>query len=765
MFDSNMLAMSMAPRLLPGDDGDRHGVGAVQRRGRGATLRSLDGHGSAGSGVHGAFRRPAMCRPGFTLLTAAALSAGCFADEPALPTVVWDEAIPAEDLGAYEALATVRDTLAQHGTKAFLVAREGIIIHEWYASDFGVNARHYTASLGKALVGGMALLVAFSDGLIEPDDLAREYIQPWRSDGLRASVTVSQLATHSSGIEDAEEGTLAHSELTDWKGEFWRQAGRDPISLAVEEAPVLFAPGTSYAYSNPGYAALAYALTASLRETETPDIRSLLARRVMAPIGIPDEAYVIGYDRPEVVDGMDVYATWGGAQITARAAARVGQLMLQRGMWNGKEVLAPLWVDSVVRYAGTPLPDRGSDRILASTLGWYSNFDGTWPDVPRDAFLGIGAGHQILLVIPSLDLVVVRMGERMTGSAGDVWSSPGTWSAADRYVATPVVRALDMPPYPQSRVVRGVQFAPLDSVTLGALDSDNWPITWGDDDALYTSYGDGFGFEPRTREWLSQGFAKVLGSGSSFDGYNIRSESGERFGGGAQGPKASGMLMVDGMLYMLVRNVANSRIAWSEDYGETWTWGFVFDSSFGIPTFLNFGPNYSGARDEYVYVYSSDGPSAYEPYDGLVLARAHHDSLRLPSAYEYFVRTDEAGEPLWSRDVSARGLVFEYQNHSHRSEVVYHPGLDRYVLALGYNFYGGWGLFDAPTPWGPWTTMFHTQYWGVGETQSYRLPTKWIDPEDNSMYVVFSGRVFNEVKYDAFSSRRIDIIPAAPSQP
>ncbi len=76
------------------------------------------------------------------------------------------------------------------------------------------------------------------------------------------------------------------------------------------------------------------------------------------------------------------------------------------------------------------------------------------------------------------------------------------------------------------------------------------------------------------------------------------------------------MLMVDGVLYMLVRNTGNSQLAWSVDHGESWTWcGWKFKAGFGAPTFLNFGRNYAGAPDKFVYIYSHDSDSAYEPED------------------------------------------------------------------------------------------------------------------------------------------------------
>ena len=79
------------------------------------------------------------------------------------------------------------------------------------------------------------------------------------------------------------------------------------------------------------------------------------------------------------------------------------------------------------------------------------------------------------------------------------------------------------------------------------------PITWGDDDDQYTAYGDGWGFEPRTERKLGMGFARIVGPPDKFRGINLRS-AGERVGGGAGSPKASGILMVDGVLYLWARN-------------------------------------------------------------------------------------------------------------------------------------------------------------------------------------------------------------------
>jgi hypothetical protein len=114
---------------------------------------------------------------------------------------------------------------------------------------------------------------------------------------------------------------------------------------------------------------------------------------------------------------------------------------------------------------------------------------------------------------------------------------------------------------------------------------------------------------------------------------NIRSDTGEQFGDGPRGKKASGMLMAGGLLYMWTRNAGNSQLAWSASHGTTWTWSdWKFTNSFGCPTFLNFGRNYAGARDEFVYVYSPDRDSAYEPADRLLLARVPKDRVKQRTA-------------------------------------------------------------------------------------------------------------------------------------
>jgi CubicO group peptidase (beta-lactamase class C family) len=170
-------------------------------------------------------------------------------------------------------------------------------------------------------------------------------------------------------------------------------------------------------------AMLAYCVTAALRDAPQQDLRALLRERVYEPVGLRDGDWSIGYGATYWVDGLPLVANWGGGSFTARAVARLGRLMLRRGDWDGRRVLDAGWAARAVAYAGTPLPPRSAaDPRPASGLGWWTNEDGVWPDVPRDAFAGAGASHQVLLVVPSLELIVVRNGRGLEGErAGSFW--------------------------------------------------------------------------------------------------------------------------------------------------------------------------------------------------------------------------------------------------------------------------------------------------------------------------------------------------------
>jgi hypothetical protein len=337
-----------------------------------------------------------------------------------------------------------------------------------------------------------------------------------------------------------------------------------------------------------------------------------------------------------------------------------------------------------------------------------------------------------------------------------------TWtSAAPAVSEQPAPATRQSPPYPPSTVLRTIEWASADTIVRRARGSDNWPLTWADDDALYGAYGDGQGFEPFVSQRLSLGLVRITGGPEAFQGVNVRAPTIERLGDGAAGPKASGMLAVRGTLHVWIRNVGNSQLAWSSDRGQTWRWSdWRFTESFGAPTFLNFGRNYAGARDAFVYVYSADANTAYDPSDGLVLARVPATRITARDAYEYFHGLDAGGRPIWHPNIAERRPVFRHPGRSYRSGSSYNAGLKRYLSCQvlpestdprGPRYQGGFGIYDAPEPWGPWTTAFFTEAWDVGPGETCSVPPKWMSADGRTIHMVFSGD-------DAFSVRRGRIV-------
>ncbi|MFO7671107.1 MAG: serine hydrolase [Bacteroidales bacterium] len=709
----------------------------------------------------------------FFLSSSCKMSGDQLEQNPEAEAFEWTYASPESQGISSEKLEALVKDLSERGTKKLLIIRNDRIVCSWFAEGYADSAGgHYSASLAKALVSGMSLLVAMQDGFIDPDEAACHFIPQWRDDYRKSKITIRQLAGHTSGMEDAEvsdedahqlvaNGLHPHMDLPGWKGQFWRQ-DPDPFSVSRDRTPVISNPGERFAYSNPGIAMLNYAVTAAISHTGTKDIRTCLMERIYRPIGIDDSEVSIGYNRTDTINGLALVAGWGGGSFTANAAARVGRLMLHKGNWQGRQLIDSSLVLEALRFESSNNLDfesdlqAGNNPFLETTLGWYSNHMGNWKYLPRDAFAGAGAGNQHLLVVPSLDLIVVRFGDPLSGkNKGD-----SAHLGMELYLFNPVMEAIIEPPYPPSDLITSVEFAPAGSVIRMAPGSDNWPATWAEDDHIYTAYGDGNGFLPQTEIKLSLGLAEVIGNPPQLEGINIRSRTGERVGDGIYGPKASGLLAIDGTLYMLTRNRDNAQLAWSDDKGLTWEWAdWKFESGFGCPTFLNFGRDYADARDNYVYIYSHNEESAYLACDEMILARVPKNRIKEWHYYSYYSGSDRNQKPAWSEDYNKRKAVFINPGRCYRSGITYNRGLNRYLwcqvipvsdrgTSRGPRFQGGLGIFEAPEPWGPWKTVYYSLDWDMGPGETGSLPAKWMSPDGKTCHYLFSGE-------DCFSVRQV----------
>jgi CubicO group peptidase (beta-lactamase class C family) len=634
----------------------------------------------------------------------------------------WQTAKP-EELGLDAALLHQARDYALTGGGAGCITRGGKLVISW-----GDARKRFDLKSTSKSIGVTALGLALKDGKLNLNDAATKHHPAFgvppdsnAATGWLDHITILQLATQTAGFE--------------------KPGGYGKL---------LFKPGTQWAYSDSGPNWLAECVTLAYHQ----DVAELLFDRVFTPLGIArsDLAWRANGYRPHEIEGVTRREFGSGVSANVDAMARIGYLYLRQGRWYEKQILPREFVKHLATVsppvAGLPVVNSKEYGKASDHYGllWWNNADATLADVPRDAFWSWGLYDSLIVVIPSLDIVVARAGESWKRGDGDHYD-------VLKPFLSPIALAAQKPLYPRSSHIKRIEWAPASTIVRRATGSDNWPITWGDDDALYTAYGDGRGFEPFIDLKLSLGLAKINGEPEDFSAVNLRSPTAEQRGDGAEGKKVSGLLMVDGVLYLLARNAGNSQLAWSADHGRTWTWSdWKFTDSFACPTFLNFGRNYAGARDDFVYVYSHDGNSAYRPADRMVLARVDRREIQRRESYEFFAGLDAAGQPTWTHSLDDRAAVFMYPGRCYRSTISYNAPLRRYLWCQilpgdDPRFAGGLGIYDAPEPWGPWTTAFFVETWDVGPGETAGVPTKWIDADGLGLHLVFSGN-------DCFSVRQ-----------
>jgi hypothetical protein len=388
--------------------------------------------------------------------------------------------------------------------------------------------------------------------------------------------------------------------------------------------------------------------------------------------------------------------------------------------------------------------------------------------------------------------------QRLLTEQGSFLIEDRTSSAAGRYGATaaqnPVAHYLIQvlalraapgapalpPPYPPSKLARGMKwdFSTVLSHRKG-IGSDIWPTTWGPDGELYAAWGDGGGFDgtesSEATGRVSLGFARITGSpdaadAGTFHGKNVWGRA-PRFAAAKAtfGGKVVDIISINGVLYAqgglwtatnchcpdpTAKSEANAvarSFAWSYDLGKTWQhaeWSLPSD----LGSTLQFGQDYAGAFDpQHVYFYYQPDVKADSTH--LYLRRLQIEELAhdpaAPPRFEYLSAVDPAGTAHWSTTAQDAVPVFTDPNAAPGTfaspSVVYDAPLGRYVLAALHGAATGQlGLFEGPTPWGPWATLGYYEDWGnfnetAGESTGFGIPTKWISSDGRTLWVIFSG--------------------------
>jgi len=318
------------------------------------------------------------------------------------PTADWRTCRP-EDVGMdSSALYTAYEYAAGSAfvTEGIAVVRRGYIVGEEYFRGYGPTTRFSSFSVAKSFLSavvGVAIDGGFVPGV---DQLAYPYFDAWKAPGTderKRAITVRHLLTMSSGLRftDASSGGWAG---TDIEGIL----NADDSVAYVLDLPSVAEPGTLWNYSSGDSILLSGIVQAATGRT----VLELGREHIFERIGMGTLTWSSD-QTGHTIGGWGVGAT-------VREYARFGYLYLKGGRWNGEVLVPETWVRQSLTAARPSVAWYGFQWWLAPSFSGDARYS-----LPGDTFAAQGLYLQKIFVVPSRDLVVVRVGTDQ---------GPSTWS-------------------------------------------------------------------------------------------------------------------------------------------------------------------------------------------------------------------------------------------------------------------------------------------------------------------------------------------------
>ncbi len=273
-------------------------------------------------------------------------------------------------------------------TRAFLVLKDGKIVIEAYfgkdllrLADFGVNSNWYWASAGKTLTA-FTVGLAQEDGLLDINDPSADYLgENWAdiTPEQMSAITVRHHLTMSTGLDDSGDNIDC----------------TDPECLTY-----LADPGTRWSYHNAPYTILDGVVEGATQQNFDTYFENRLANRIG-------------------MDGFWQYLDYNHVYFsTARSMARFGLLNLNQGKWEDRPIMSDSnYFEAMVNTSQELNQSYGylwwlNGKSSYRVPGLQIKINGSIsPDAPADMFSGLGKNGQFLNIVPSQNLVVVRLGD------------------------------------------------------------------------------------------------------------------------------------------------------------------------------------------------------------------------------------------------------------------------------------------------------------------------------------------------------------------
>lgn len=322
-----------------------------------------------------------------TLLASLILITGCFQKEGLgqVTTGQLQTGCPEEMGLKSEVLENkLTELLGANKTGAACLFVKGKLVWEHYWNDFGPHSRFDIYSAGKAFTGtAIGLLV--DDGKLKLDEPVCKILTEWDTEEKR-NITVRHLLTMTSGLKE------------DYKT--YAQA-INPTE-AMLNWPMVREPGTAWSYEQ----ATSHSLSVIIKRITGKQPIVFLRERILNSIGIVEADWL----RSRQGDCLG----WRSVLISARELALLGQLYLNQGRWEGKQLLSKNFINQAI--VNDPLLQKipvapGQDDFRRRGYGFqmFVNTNGIFEGVDKSGYGFLGAYHNICLVDPSKDFVFVRM--------------------------------------------------------------------------------------------------------------------------------------------------------------------------------------------------------------------------------------------------------------------------------------------------------------------------------------------------------------------
>ena len=276
---------------------------------------------------------------------------------------------------------------------SFMIVRHGHVIAEAWWNPEAADKPHIMNSLSKSFTS-TAVGLAIEDGKFNLDDSVLKFFPADApadpSDNLRA-MKVRDLLTMTGGHDTEPKAAV--------KGQ--------PSVKQFLAHPVVHKPGTHFLYNGMG----TYTLSAIVTKMTGQTVLEYLKPRLFEPLGIENPPW------PNSPEGSSLGAN--GLYLRTEDIAKFGRLYLQKGKWNGKQLIPEKWV---AQATSKQVPNEKEAHANIG-IDWKQGYGFQFWRCTHDAFRGDGAGGQFCVVIPDKDVVVAITADtgNMQGELNAIW--------------------------------------------------------------------------------------------------------------------------------------------------------------------------------------------------------------------------------------------------------------------------------------------------------------------------------------------------------